>query len=490
MAVTYDPVTNRIIINGYSSGTPATFQDIYDADKAGTFELLDGAIDADPDTFSLDDAVRSTDLLALQLDITCTARVGATCDIVGEDAWGNALTENGIDISSGSATTTKYFSSVDAAGITVDGMTNGDDFDIAQGQWGRCWKQGLYQFYLDACIRIGTRFDSTAYFADTNKQISFSTSASHAEGFFQGTASDDTEFRLGVLNDAAEKRASRGCSIISERSTLDHYLINYFTNIGIYACHFAAPEIVDPDSAIISMGDDFGSSPVRFYHFLVINGIRIVDVNEDIFDGYIADSLLGLGAGGADFNDLKIDDTVFGIVNFAGFGQEVTNTIVKGSSTANLRGSNATVDANLIDCEMDWTTDWFGSSSAVFNRKYTFNLKVVDGAGTGIQSATVTMVDKDDSQIFSVSTDGSGDIAEQTILYGYYDQANGDTIQPAGSYSPHTVTISKAGYASRTIIYTIDRPHMGVEKLGGAAPHGAEYRRRRVPGPVSVMEEM
>ena len=65
----------------------------------------------------------------------------------------------------------------------------------------------------------------------------------------------------------------------------------------------------------------------------------------------------------------------------------------------------------------------------------------------------MTLKDKDNTQIFSLSTDANGQITQQNVQYGYYDQAHGDTLQ---AYSPHTLTVSKAGYETRTYKLTVD----------------------------------
>jgi hypothetical protein len=78
------------------------------------------------------------------------------------------------------------------------------------------------------------------------------------------------------------------------------------------------------------------------------------------------------------------------------------------------------------------------------------NLK--DKNGVAISSATVTLKDKNGTQIFSVVTDANGNIATQTVSRGYYDGAHGNTLQDC---SPHTLTISKAGYQTYVSILTL-----------------------------------
>ena len=87
------------------------------------------------------------------------------------------------------------------------------------------------------------------------------------------------------------------------------------------------------------------------------------------------------------------------------------------------------------------------------NRQYTLNLKVLDINQNNIENATVVLKDKDDTQIFSLTTNASGEITEQTVSYGYYTQTSGSVLQ---SYSPHIITIKKAGYDTYKKKFTLD----------------------------------
>jgi len=103
----------------------------------------------------------------------------------------------------------------------------------------------------------------------------------------------------------------------------------------------------------------------------------------------------------------------------------------------------------LINADLDvWAFTWNGTCTGKVYRQYTFNLKVTEQDGTAINGATVTLKDKDDNQVFSVSTAGDGTITEQTVTRGYYGQAHGDTLQ---DYSPHKLIIEKAGFQTYEI---------------------------------------
>ena len=169
IVVGYTPATEKLLVTGGTSGTPATWAHVHDADMAGTLTLLDAAVIAsDPDTFSLDTAVRPAEDKALLLTISASAdRVGATCTITGTSVTGAALVEAGIDISgafSAPVVTTAAFASVAAVGVSCAGMTNGDTVSITQGRWGVIREHilnGSYQ--LAANADFGDGFTSSYF---------------------------------------------------------------------------------------------------------------------------------------------------------------------------------------------------------------------------------------------------------------------------------------------------------------------------------------
>jgi len=55
---------------------------------------------------------------------------------------------------------------------------------------------------------------------------------------------------------------------------------------------------------------------------------------------------------------------------------------------------------------------------------------------------TVLCEDQFSTEVFSVSTDANGDIAEQTITYRQW----AGTDETLTTYSPHRITLTKAGY--------------------------------------------
>lgn len=111
----------------------------------------------------------------------------------------------------------------------------------------------------------------------------------------------------------------------------------------------------------------------------------------------------------------------------------------------------------------------FVSIGATTNVKWRFDLKVIDGAFAPIVGATVTIDDVDGVEIFSGNTDASGDIAQQQITQLTHTTTTAPwhivSFDDFISKTPHTVTISKAGYATRVMKYTMDRKREEIEKL-------------------------
>ncbi len=76
------------------------------------------------------------------------------------------------------------------------------------------------------------------------------------------------------------------------------------------------------------------------------------------------------------------------------------------------------------------------------NVQFNCNIHVEDDNGTDVETATVLCEDKDGGEIFSVTTNGSGDITEQQVNHiKWVDAAKTETV-----YYPLKFTISKTGY--------------------------------------------
>jgi len=467
MSITYSQSADYVTVNDYSEENAVGFEDLWNADIAASngYTLLEGIIDADPDTFSLDTAVRPADSLAVVLNISCTARVGATCDISGTDAWGNALTETGIDISSGNATTTKRFASVDDNGITVTGMTNGDTFDIKQDRWGWISKNGD-TYEIEGKLYIGGGTDIT-YFYDRLKLVYFKSQANSTII----TVRNNGYFLLGSY---VSDKPSDGCCL--KFYSDGAYSINNITALSgstfkAYASTFIANYY---DRYIYSAN----GSDSEFVNCL-FSGIRCVQGTYTMKNCMISNSNFAIHNTGTTEN-VFIDGSSNGAIIASATATYRDLVAINIGCAIYFQSTGAII--SLIDCSFSsWKVAWLHSyeKTGYVNRQVSFNLHVQDRNGNGISGATVVLIDKNGTELFNGSTDASGDITEQIVTYQKYEKDGISTSTITTTYSPHTVTISKPGYKTRVVKYTMDRKREEVEKL---SPDGTDITNATLYG--------
>ncbi len=146
----------------------------------------------------------------------------------------------------------------------------------------------------------------------------------------------------------------------------------------------------------------------------------------------------------------------------------ITDWTVSGTDTVNLLNCSFTA----LDSIVQWST---GGRRSIFWVQYLFDLKVIDSNGNPISGATV-LADYQDGlgQAFSATTGADGAITQQTINYYKWDRlwTSPTTHTTTITYyaNPLTVTISKAGYKTRTIQYTMDRKREEIEMLEPEVP--------------------
>lgn len=81
-------------------------------------------------------------------------------------------------------------------------------------------------------------------------------------------------------------------------------------------------------------------------------------------------------------------------------------------------------------------------ATSVTKEQFTININVSDRSGAALQSVTVLCEDQADAEAFSVSTDASGDIAEQAIITRSWS----GTLETETDNNDFKFTLSKAGY--------------------------------------------
>lgn len=457
MAVTYAVATDTITIAGFSEVTPCTYQDFWDADKAGTRSLHDrtgiGATDGAP--VAIDDALYPADYVVLggasnDLYITVTNWTNmttATIRVTGTDRDGAAQTDDVVVNGNGNFSTAKWFKTITHTQVTVFTKSNAGsfDYDLIQGQWGRNWKVGD-TYFCEANVLL--TYD--AWFADDSVACQMGTVANPVTFKSYALANDTHHFKLTY-------------------SWLCLHQANVFSP-------FQAKFILD--------GCVYRKYGARYYPQFSVLETRITNSYLATVDLYIQSGLCYIRESVADFvshahgnfyfytatepdiDDLTVKDAVYSLYLAASLEVTVENSVF--SDWIYITANDGIL--RLVNCTFDDTKLallQFRTGLYILDTKE-FDLRV-DEDGTGIAGVTVVIEDANGDAIpgSPFTTDGSGDIATQEITHRRFD------VNPVAFpytpietvYSPFTVTISRAGYVTRPIVYTMDRAREEIERL-------------------------
>ena len=465
---------NKVIVTGGTAETPADFDDFVTADRAGAATLLDaGTIDADPDTFSLDYAVRPVDLANILLTISASAdRAGATMDIVGKDNHNDVVSELGIDISganSSPVTTIVKFASVDASGITVNGMTNDDTITITQSQWGLVWDFGNSSFYQYDGIEWDIGDDSTTTFFKSTLEAVYLNAGCNGPRVRSAATFDMGE----IDNDFG----INGSFWSFGPDTLFQLTDNFTSAVNIAASHLHLRtntpinnrwgDIVIRNAIFSGITDSPGTGSNHF-----IFNIGHPSSTADIKGLYINRMYDMLMAGVPDpAEDIWVHDCQYGFVSQA-TGVALANakwTSIASSIDAWTQPNGTTLE--MIDPETNITGPQNNNADSWIQETYTCNIKVVDRDGAALENVIVDCEEADTTAVWTagtILTDASGDIAEQQIRYKRWS----GTSETLTDYSPHVFTISLAGYETQILpAITVDHPLVLHVELKGVTRH-------------------
>ena len=451
--ITYNSGTNTITVTGYTEATPCTFQDIYNADKTGGLWLHSryGITGTDADPVATDRPLRPADYVVLGgasndlfIGVVVWDATSVTIRVIGTDRDGTSQTEDITITSDEIYYLTKWFKTITHTQIIA---FTGNDFAYAlvQGQWGVVSRQCTDQFCFNAKLQIGDGNTAT-WFADTNKHITI------VNGLISGNwqtfidVKTNAVFRVGKLIDLTKKITDEGCSF-------------YFAETNYYS------KPIMGDGTIYLYGSIFTAyvkearmnDPDRCWNCKFINECFIVSANSNIYN-YQTENNINHGitilSGSGTYEDIKITgDSCVSVVYIDGGTATVKNLKAFGTFQYDVQPSNNGI-CYLINCDFPaWTFIWQNPPNEKVYRQYEFDLKVIDKDNVAISGATVKIWDKDSNLVVDTTTDANGEIATQTITRGYYNQANGNTLQDA---SPHLIKIEKAGYTTYEADFTLE----------------------------------
>ncbi|KKK58856.1 hypothetical protein LCGC14_3040210, partial [marine sediment metagenome] len=137
---------------------------------------------------------------------------------------------------------------------------------------------------------------------------------------------------------------------------------------------------------------------------------------------------------------------------------EVTGIRVTSANVNDVRVWTAGPAADLTLTDPKATTanpDVAGNAASFIQEQYTCNIHVADRAGNNLATVNIGCDSDGEGDVFDVNTDANGDIAEQKVPFKKW-VGESETLT---SFSPHTFTISKAGYETLILeVITVDHP--------------------------------
>ena len=347
--------------------------------------------------------------------------------------------------------------------ITVTGYTEATpcnftdiyNADVAGG-WGKVTKQGAKHFFFQCYLAIGDG-STTTHFADKDAYIYFDELGGNWASYIK--VYNHAHFTLGELVDASKKSTRRGCTICHNATSNPKRIINILH--GDAVCKFYSSLIANGGSyrGMAIYAEDSAAVPdVTLYNCSVLMA-ALSKVNNDIYnftatgDKTVDSTYVFLSTSG-----LMDGVTIRNVTRplYANYSYPMTVKNMSLYDYTDIGIYALATDIYFINCDIQFPTWNFNNNNnqgGKIYRQYEFDLKVTDKDNVAIQTATVKIWDKDSNLIVDTTTDASGDIATQTITRGYYNQANGNTLQEA---SPHLIKIEKAGYTTYEADFTLD----------------------------------
>lgn len=445
------------------TGTETGLTTAYSADLAGAYPLL-FAVPAG----SLTPLQMPTSEIgeSAQIEVVLagtSAGAGATVSLFGTDIQGAALEES-IDVSAGDGTYLSIGFFRDLTNVACAGFSDGT-IAVTQKRWG-ILSQKTNQYNLKTHLLIG---DGTTLTTVTLTALHLT----FMPGMFWRVY-NNASFRSGATTGegTAWESSYGGCSF--------YEAINSILGMGGYWKRLwaGAEAILKGCSFFLSSGHN----PTRVYQFdagtLVLhdchfrgtpganNSWNIQYISPEIKRVYVSGYVPAIRYAYTTFLGLKTDS----LVTFELSGQS-TLTNLDGCSIAGARMwpyQNSRLD--LVDCPgMNRASFAIGYNSANNDDcafiMYRFDLTVRNAEAVGVDGVAVTIRDATGVVVFSGETDGDGQIEQQQLVYEKADWI-GSPMGFLWEYrTPHMVSLSKTGYKTRTLQYTMDRKREEIEQM-------------------------
>jgi hypothetical protein len=346
-----------------------------------------------------------------------------------------------------------YVAGTNTCTISGAGSTNFAALVAADtaGGWGKYTADATgTQIILDGQLVVGDGTNALTC-SDSGKEIIIKSAAS-GQLAVRIYVRNNAVFTLGVLNSETYKTTSQGCALYLVRSSYGHAVLfnaeSSAATINLYGCQLYYTVLYwgrmdlfikhgDVYNTLLSSSSDvqFASSTATFFN--------VMGTNAQLFKS----------CSGSTFVNCRItgQNTYAAISEELGSTSVYTNLYIRDVSKLLQTWYLSTgCNVSFINADSDnWSIEWNGDPvdhAGRVLRRYEFDL-------TTDTSALCVLKDNAGITIFSVTSDAAtGVIATQTVSRGYYNQANGDTLQ---DYGPFTLTVSKAGKDTHTETLTL-----------------------------------
>ena len=479
-----------ITTTGGTSGAPARFADMHDADKAGTSTLKAATNGAR--NMSLTYPVRPTDQRALLLTLIVAGKTAETdyVHIAGTDAWGNAQTEV-IDVSAGNGTytTTKRFRTVNADGIDCcDHATNPDGgsvwangtLRVDQPQWGLVWEIIENQWYeIEAGLYFGDVGGTSTCFLTRNEAVSIVGSSIYTPMKIY----DNATFCMGDVVDDVVKYGKNGSYLQVPRNWTP-----------IVAGQTGATLIIA--NSTVYNANTSGSSSMTFYSGSVtaVNAClktynlgTSIEFGSSLSYAYVDDLLVEAGlliiSKVLDhINNIRTRGAVNGVKATAGATVVIEGIDIVGATTSDAQeNQNQSLYVRNPKYNIALPNITAPTTGSIYEQ-YSVDIHVVDPDGNDLSDVTVTCTDQFRAQVFSVQTDANGDITSQNVNWKQW-ATSAETLT---TYSPHTFTLSHPDYPPLTLTdVAIDEPIRW--RIAMSSKAGASNRRTVFANPWQLV---
>jgi len=464
-AITYNPSQNRITVTEGTEASPNTFTGIYNADKAGTLDLITrtgiNGVDGSPvnNIYNLrpaDEKLLGGAKHDLYITITNWDATTATIQLVGTDENGGALTEDIVVTANGTYNATQLFKTLTQTQVTVfDGTIF--DYKLTQGQWGAVWKTDK-GFFISSHLHIGNGATVTYLTTFGGEQIQVGAEASADRRAICLTT--NAHFWMGKLD--TEGYGYDGSNLLwycyyshaeqgqggynmwkGDFRIYGSTLVRYTYQAGYAATTFSG-QVQMIDSALQSLGNrgtwyfpSSGTGTIRrsildcnYYIYIYTTGLTIDRL-------YLTKYNTGILSGGS----ATISNVDYG--------------------TAKKHQNYYNAQTNLIDSTIlnENVLPSASGYNGVVNKKFHLDLKVIDKDNNPINGASVKIWNNEGALVADTTTNANGIIPQQllTPVYFHYVLPQSGGTWTTTNDNPFKIRISSQNYPSREFKFTLDK---------------------------------